>query len=79
MSNLRLIAKTIQYLQGREMIYMRNLRFLSLMHYVGFQNVFVKHLDGRGIQISTQPGKVIRPGDFIKVRNEGMPVKASSS
>jgi DnaJ family protein A protein 2 len=45
----------------------------------GFSKVFVKHLDGRGIQISTQPGKVIRPGDFIKVRNEGMPVKASSS
>ncbi|ODV81574.1 DnaJ-domain-containing protein [Suhomyces tanzawaensis NRRL Y-17324] len=41
----------------------------------GFSQVVVKHLDGRGIKISTPPGKVIRPGDYIKIKNEGMPVK----
>lgn len=41
----------------------------------GFSKVLVKHLDGRGIQVSTPKGKVIRPGDYIKIKNEGMPVK----
>ncbi|KAK6458753.1 DnaJ subfamily A member [Scheffersomyces xylosifermentans] len=45
----------------------------------GFSRVVLKHLDGRGIQICTPRGKVIRPGDFIKIKNEGMPIKSSSS
>ncbi|ABN68151.2 DnaJ subfamily A member [Scheffersomyces stipitis CBS 6054] len=45
----------------------------------GFSRVLVKHLDGRGIKVSTPPGKVIRPGDYIKITGEGMPVKNGSS
>lgn len=45
----------------------------------GFSKVVLKHLDGRGIKISTPTGKVIRPGDFIKVKGEGMPVLDDSS
>ncbi|CAH2350757.1 mitochondrial protein import protein MAS5 [[Candida] railenensis] len=45
----------------------------------GFSKVVLKHLDGRGIKISTPTGKVIRPGDFIKIKYEGMPVKKDSS
>lgn len=41
----------------------------------GFNKIMVKHLDGRFLQISTPKGKVTRPGDFIKISNEGMPLK----
>jgi DnaJ family protein A protein 2 len=34
----------------------------------------VTHLDGRGIQVSSPPGKIIKPGDSIVLRGEGMPV-----
>lgn len=40
----------------------------------GFSEVVVKHLDGRGIKITTPRGKVIRPGDYIKIKQEGMPI-----
>ena len=45
----------------------------------GFSRVVVKHLDGRGIQLShNQPkGKVLRPGQVLKVAGEGMPFKKS--
>ena len=45
----------------------------------GFSRVVVKHLDGRGIQIShTQPkGRILKPGQVIKVAGEGMPYKKS--
>ncbi|CAI5760003.1 unnamed protein product [Candida verbasci] len=39
----------------------------------GFSGVICSHLDGRGIKISTPKGKVIRPGDFIKIPGQGMP------
>lgn len=45
----------------------------------GFSKVLVKHLDGRGIKIATKRGQVIRPGQYILIRNEGMPLKESSS
>jgi DnaJ family protein A protein 2 len=41
----------------------------------GFSRVVVKHLDGRGIHIDHPRGKIIRPGDVLKVPNEGMPLK----
>lgn len=44
----------------------------------GFSNLIIKHLDGRGISISLPKGKVIRPGDFIRIKNEGMPVLEES-
>ncbi|KAA8914773.1 hypothetical protein TRICI_002849 [Trichomonascus ciferrii] len=40
----------------------------------GFSRVVCEHLDGRGVQVSTPPGKVLRPHDYLRVRDEGMPV-----
>ncbi|KAL2181508.1 uncharacterized protein P884DRAFT_190882 [Thermothelomyces heterothallicus CBS 202.75] len=41
----------------------------------GFSRVVLKHLDGRGIHIDHPRGKILRPGDVLKVPNEGMPLK----
>lgn len=41
----------------------------------GFSRVVVKHLDGRGIHITHPRGKVLRPGQVLKVKGEGMPYK----
>ena len=45
----------------------------------GFSRVVIKHLDGRGIQITHQRPQhgVLRPGQVIKVAGEGMPYKKS--
>lgn len=45
----------------------------------GFSRVIVKHLDGRGLHINHhQPkGRIMRPGQVIKVVGEGMPYKKS--
>jgi DnaJ family protein A protein 2 len=43
----------------------------------GFSRVVLKHLDGRGIHLSHPPGKVLRPGQILKVAGEGMPLKKS--
>ncbi|GLB40514.1 putative dnaJ-domain-containing protein [Lyophyllum shimeji] len=40
----------------------------------GFSRILLTHLDGRGIQVSSPPGKIIKPGDAIVLRGEGMPV-----
>lgn len=47
----------------------------------GFNRVVLTHLDGRGIQLNvTQPeGKVLRPGQVLKVPGEGMPMKRSDA
>lgn len=39
----------------------------------GFSKVVASHLDGRGVKVVTPRGKVIRPGDYIKIEGEGMP------
>lgn len=39
----------------------------------GFSRVVLKHLDGRGIYISHPRGKILRPGQVLKVEGEGMP------
>lgn len=41
---------------------------------LGFSRILITHLDGRGVSISSPPGKIIRPGQTIKLRGEGMPV-----
>jgi len=41
----------------------------------GFSRVVLKHLDGRGIQITLPRGKIIRPNETLKVHGEGMPAK----
>lgn len=45
----------------------------------GFSRVIVKHLDGRGLHINHhQPkGRIMRPGQVIKIAGEGMPYKKS--
>ncbi|KAF2140753.1 uncharacterized protein K452DRAFT_309856 [Aplosporella prunicola CBS 121167] len=45
----------------------------------GFNRVVLKHLDGRGIKMHVeQPkGKILRPGQVLKIPGEGMPVKKS--
>ena len=45
----------------------------------GFSRVVVKHLDGRGIHVDhpQAKGRILRPGQVIKVSGEGMPVKKS--
>lgn len=47
----------------------------------GFNRVVLTHLDGRGIQLKVdQPnGKVLTPGQVLKVPGEGMPLKRSDA
>ncbi|RMZ78482.1 hypothetical protein DV737_g3879, partial [Chaetothyriales sp. CBS 132003] len=47
----------------------------------GFNRVAVKHLDGRGIELHLpqHPGHILRPGQVIKIRGEGMPIKKSDA
>ncbi|KAK5076612.1 DnaJ-like protein xdj1 [Lithohypha guttulata] len=47
----------------------------------GFNRVVVTHLDGRGISLSHPQveGEIMRPGQVIKVRGEGMPYKKSDA
>ena len=56
-----------------------HLRISLVESLCGFSRVVVKHLDGRGIQLShRQPkGKVLRPGQVLKVAGEGMSFKKS--
>ena len=46
----------------------------------GFDRVILRHLDGRGIHLSApeRKGQILRPGQTLKVRGEGMPIKRSS-
>lgn len=41
----------------------------------GFSRVVLKHLDGRGIQITHPRGKILRPSETLKIPHEGMPHK----
>ncbi|KAJ6439925.1 chaperone protein dnaJ 2 [Purpureocillium lavendulum] len=41
----------------------------------GFSRVVLKHLDGRGIFIDRPRGKILRPGECLKIEGEGMPMK----
>ena len=45
----------------------------------GFSRVVLKHLDGRGIHLESAQGKVLEPGQVLKVAGEGMPLKKSDS
>ena len=44
---------------------------------LGFSRILLKHLDGRGIKVSSPPRKIIKPDTCIIVRGEGMPVYKS--
>ena len=41
----------------------------------GFSRVVIKQLDGRGLHVDHPRGKILRPGDVLKVPGEGMPMK----
>lgn len=43
----------------------------------GFSRVVLEHLDGRGIHVTHPRGKVLTPGQVLKVEGEGMPLKKS--
>jgi DnaJ family protein A protein 2 len=45
----------------------------------GFSKVVLMHLDGRGISITTPKGKILRPGQVLKLAGEGMPIKRSDA
>lgn len=45
----------------------------------GFSKVIATNLDSRAIHVTTVKGQVIRPGDYLRVPGEGMPVKDKSS
>jgi DnaJ family protein A protein 2 len=45
----------------------------------GFSRVVITHLDGRGIHINHPRGKVLKPGQLLKVEGEGMPHKKSDA
>ncbi len=38
----------------------------------------LQHLDGRGIHINHPRGKILRPGEVLKVPGEGMPRSAGN-
>ncbi|KAG6333685.1 hypothetical protein ID866_5403 [Astraeus odoratus] len=40
---------------------------------LGFSRILLTHLDGRGVFVSSPSGKIITPGQTIKLRGEGMP------
>ncbi|KAG5645557.1 hypothetical protein DXG03_005832 [Asterophora parasitica] len=40
----------------------------------GFSRILLTHLDGRGIEVASPPGKIIKPDDAIVLRGEGMPI-----
>jgi DnaJ family protein A protein 2 len=41
---------------------------------LGFSRILITHLDGRGVKVTSPPGKIINPGESIVLRGEGMPV-----
>ncbi|OCH95463.1 DnaJ-domain-containing protein [Obba rivulosa] len=40
---------------------------------LGFSRILITHLDGRGVHVSSPSGKIIKSGDSIILRGEGMP------
>ncbi|KAJ6468437.1 hypothetical protein C8R45DRAFT_1018793 [Mycena sanguinolenta] len=40
----------------------------------GFSRILITHLDGRGVQVTSPAGKIIKHSDTIILRGEGMPV-----
>lgn len=44
---------------------------------LGFSRIILTHLDGRGIHVSSIPGRIYKSGDSIMIRGEGMPIYKS--
>ncbi|KZS92514.1 DnaJ-domain-containing protein [Sistotremastrum niveocremeum HHB9708] len=45
---------------------------------LGFSRVLITHLDGRGVKVTSPKGKIIKAGDSIILRGDGMPIPGSS-
>lgn len=47
----------------------------------GFSRVVIKHLDGRGVELThpLTPGAILSPGQVLKVPGEGMPMKRTDA
>ncbi|KAK9448445.1 uncharacterized protein V1518DRAFT_418986 [Limtongia smithiae] len=43
----------------------------------GFSRPVLDQLDGRALQVTVAPGTVVRPGDILLIRGEGMPIKGA--
>ncbi|KAJ3770814.1 DnaJ-domain-containing protein [Lentinula raphanica] len=41
---------------------------------LGFSRILLTHLDGRGIKVTSPPGKILQPNSTIVLRGEGMPI-----
>ncbi|KJA26376.1 hypothetical protein HYPSUDRAFT_36685 [Hypholoma sublateritium FD-334 SS-4] len=41
---------------------------------LGFSRIILTHLDGRGIKMTTPPGKIIKFHETVIIRGEGMPI-----
>ncbi|GMM28758.1 hypothetical protein DAMA08_014740 [Martiniozyma asiatica (nom. inval.)] len=62
---------------GADLYMKRSIRLLDSL--VGFSiDRFVKSVDGRWLAVSVPKGKVIRPGDAIVIKGEGMPFGENS-
>jgi len=40
----------------------------------GFSRILITHLDGRGVHVTSPPGKILKHSDTIILRGEGMPI-----
>ncbi|GJE94872.1 DnaJ-domain-containing protein [Phanerochaete sordida] len=40
---------------------------------LGFSRILLTHLDGRGIHVTSTPGRIYKSGDSVMIRGEGMP------
>ncbi|KAG5720934.1 Chaperone protein dnaJ 2 [Termitomyces sp. T112] len=40
----------------------------------GFSRILLTHLDGRGIEVTSPPGKILKSDESIVLRGEGMPI-----
>lgn len=45
---------------------------------LGFSRVLITHLDGRGVKVTSPKGKIIKAGDSIILRGDGMPIPKGS-
>lgn len=41
---------------------------------LGFSRIILTHLDGRGIKMTSPPGKIVKFLDTVVIRGEGMPI-----
>jgi DnaJ family protein A protein 2 len=55
---------------GNDLLMVRSIKLVEALTGLAFN---FKHMDGRNVIVRTEPGAVIKPGDMLCVRDEGMP------